>query len=104
MTRGPRHAAILATLFSAACAGAVHDDDDDGSLGELQAESAASDPLVACARNVAVTSSGALAKALDGAKAGDCIVLADGQYTFPTVDAQGTATNPIVVRAANPLK
>ena len=113
MTRGLRHAAIIATLFGAACTAAVHD--DDASLGALDGESGGeafvpplsapdAEAVAACGRNVAVQSSGALAKALDGAKAGDCIVLADGQYTFPTIDAQGTAVGPIVIRAANPLK
>jgi len=62
------------------------------------------EPLPPCKRTVAVDSSAALATALGGAQAGDCIVLADGSYTFPNIGAKGTEAAPIVVKAANLLK
>ena len=62
------------------------------------------EPLPPCKRTVDVTDSGALATAIGGAQAGDCIVLADGTYTFPNITAKGTAAAPIVIRAANRLK
>jgi poly(beta-D-mannuronate) lyase len=61
-------------------------------------------PLPACVRTVPVATSAALATATSGARAGDCIVLADGPYTFPTLSAKGTASSPIVIRAAHPQK
>jgi poly(beta-D-mannuronate) lyase len=61
-------------------------------------------PLPACLRTVNVSDSAALATALGAAKAGDCIILADGNYAFPAVSAKGTAEQPIVVKAANTLK
>jgi poly(beta-D-mannuronate) lyase len=60
--------------------------------------------LPACKRTVKVATSAALATAVGGAIAGDCIVLADGDYTFPTIKAKGTSTAPIVISAANLLK
>jgi poly(beta-D-mannuronate) lyase len=61
-------------------------------------------PLPACKRTIPVTTSSALASAAGAAVAGDCIVLADGSYTFPVLKARGTAANPIVISAAHPLK
>jgi poly(beta-D-mannuronate) lyase len=61
-------------------------------------------PLPPCKRTVNVANSGELGSALGAAQAGDCIVMADGSYTFPTVGAKGTAAAPIVVKAANTLK
>lgn len=55
-------------------------------------------------RLVNVSSSSALQTALNGAIPGDCIVLANGAYGGNFVvpaDRQGTAANPIVIRAAN---
>jgi hypothetical protein len=66
--------------------------------------SPADDPLPACLRTVNVGDSGTLSSALGAAKPGDCIVLADGDYTFPTISAKGTEKAPIVVKAANILK
>jgi hypothetical protein len=62
------------------------------------------EPLPACKRTVNVSDSAALATAISGAQAGDCIVLADGTYTFPTINAKATADAPVVIRAANRLK
>jgi hypothetical protein len=59
------------------------------------------DDLPACARTVAVPGAAALAAALTGAQAGDCLVLADGAYTGFTITAKGTAAAPIVIRSAN---
>jgi hypothetical protein len=64
----------------------------------------AEEPLPPCGRMVAVPGQDALAPALTGAMPGDCIVLADGNYTFPAITGQGTADKPIVIRAANVLK
>jgi hypothetical protein len=64
----------------------------------------AGDALPACVRPVPVASSAALATALSTAQPGDCINLADGDYTFPTIAAKGTAAAPIVIRAVNLLK
>jgi poly(beta-D-mannuronate) lyase len=64
----------------------------------------ADDTLPPCKRTVAVSSSAELATGIGGAQAGDCLVLADGQYTFPTVGARGTEAAPIVIRAASTLK
>jgi len=60
-----------------------------------------SETLPPCKRTVQVDGPGALGGALGGAMAGDCLVLADGGYTFPTITAKGTEAAPIVVRAAN---
>jgi poly(beta-D-mannuronate) lyase len=63
------------------------------------------DELPPCKRTVPVANTGALASAVGSAQAGDCIVLADGAYELPAITGkQGTATNPIVVKAANLLK
>ena len=62
------------------------------------------DPMPPCKRTVNVPNSGALGGALGDAQAGDCLVLADGEYSFPTITAKGTAEAPIVVKAANTLK
>src|SRR6266511_5534089 len=62
------------------------------------------DTLAACLRTVDVAGSAALAKALAGAQPGDCLLLADGTYTFPTIDKKGTEASPIFVRAAHTLK
>jgi poly(beta-D-mannuronate) lyase len=62
---------------------------------------AADPPLPACLRMVPVAGSAALGAALAGAQPGDCLVLADGNYTFPVIGKTGTEAAPIVVRAAN---
>jgi len=61
-------------------------------------------PLPPCKNTVQVANAGALGGALSAAKAGDCLVLADGDYPAPTIAAKGTADAPIVMRAANKLK
>jgi hypothetical protein len=61
-------------------------------------------PLPPCKRTVDVADSAALGTAIGGAQPGDCIVLADGEYTFPNITAKGTEAAPIVIRAANRLK
>jgi hypothetical protein len=60
--------------------------------------------LPPCVRTVNVANRGSLATALGVARPGDCIDLADGSYAFPTITAKGTASQPIVIRAANVLK
>jgi hypothetical protein len=58
-------------------------------------------PLPACKNTVMAANSGELATKLGGAQPGDCILLADGDYTFPTISKTATAAAPIVVRAQN---
>jgi hypothetical protein len=62
------------------------------------------EPLPPCKRTVNVGNSGALATAIGSAQPGDCILLANGDYTFPNISARGTAASPIVIRAANRLQ
>jgi hypothetical protein len=62
------------------------------------------EPELACTRTVDVANSNALENALAGVQAGDCIVLADGSYTFPTISAQASEQKPIIIRAKNTLK
>jgi hypothetical protein len=62
------------------------------------------DTLPPCKRDVPVATSAALAMALSAAQPGDCIALADGSYTFPTITTKATEAAPVVVRAVNPLK
>jgi hypothetical protein len=63
--------------------------------------SSSAEPPLPCKRTVSVSSSAELNAATAGAVAGDCVVLADGSYTFANVNKSGTADNPIVIRAAN---
>jgi poly(beta-D-mannuronate) lyase len=72
--------------------------DGDGGDGD-GAVDAGADAAVACKRTVAAGSSSALAAALSAVHPGDCIVLADGTYGFPTIKAQGTAAAPIAITA-----
>jgi hypothetical protein len=60
--------------------------------------------LPPCLNTKNVTDSASLASAIAAAMPGDCIVMADGNYAFPTVTAKGTADHPIVIEAANTLK
>jgi hypothetical protein len=53
-----------------------------------------------CGRSVAVEPAG-LAAAIAGARPGDCLVLADGAYTFPRLGVAATAEAPVVIRAAH---
>jgi poly(beta-D-mannuronate) lyase len=62
------------------------------------------DPPAACAKTTMVAGSGDLAGAITAAQPGDCLVLADGQYTFPPITKTGTEAAPIVIRAANRMK
>jgi hypothetical protein len=76
---------------------------DDGPAA-MPPPASGDDPLPACLRTVPVATSAALATALTAAVPGDCLALADGSYTFPTITAKGTASAPIVVAAAHLLK
>jgi hypothetical protein len=61
--------------------------------------------LPACKKEVKVANSGALGGAIDAAMPGDCLVLADGNYTLPAITGKkGTAAAPIVIKAQNTLK
>jgi poly(beta-D-mannuronate) lyase len=82
------------------------DGDDDGDDGEEDGddvEQPAEPALPPCLRTVRVSGSSELSDALSRARAGDCIVLADGVYTFPRIAARGAADEPIVIRAENRL-
>jgi poly(beta-D-mannuronate) lyase len=62
------------------------------------------DVLPACKREVQVPNNAALTPAVMGALPGDCIILADGDYTFPEIMGKvATMAEPILIRAANPL-
>jgi hypothetical protein len=63
----------------------------------------AKDGDVACKRTVNVAAPADLDGALAAVAAGDCLVLADGDYLFPTITAKGTEAEPVVIRAANTL-
>jgi poly(beta-D-mannuronate) lyase len=54
-----------------------------------------------CLRTVPVSSTSALNSALSGALPGDCIVLANGNYSGVNVTHSGTASSPITISAAN---
>jgi poly(beta-D-mannuronate) lyase len=58
-------------------------------------------PLPACLKTTPVASGDQLAAAITGAEPGACLVLADGNYTFPIITKIGTEAAPIVIRAAN---
>jgi poly(beta-D-mannuronate) lyase len=58
-----------------------------------------SDPT--CTRTTPVADSAQLGAKLSAAVAGDCLVLADGNYTIPSISLTGTEAAPIVIRAAN---
>jgi hypothetical protein len=75
-----------------------------GAGGEGPPPQTSEPPLPPCKNTVMVANSGALGGAIGGAKAGDCLVLADGDYAAPTISAKGTADAPVVIRAANKLK
>jgi poly(beta-D-mannuronate) lyase len=74
----------------------------DGATTDVSAPPASSDePLPACKNTVMVANTAELGTKLGGAQPGDCLVLADGDYTFPTITNVATAAAPIVVRAQN---
>jgi hypothetical protein len=76
-----------------------------GSGGEIKPPPDSTEtPLPPCKNTIQVANAGALGGAVSGAKPGDCLVLADGDYAAPTIAATGTAEAPIVIRAANKLK
>jgi hypothetical protein len=56
---------------------------------------------VACGRTVAVADGAGLSAAVAGAQPGDCIVLADGDYSFPVIGTRATEAKPIAIRAAH---
>jgi hypothetical protein len=58
-------------------------------------------PPPACKKTTPVANSGDLMAAITAAQPGDCLVLADGNYTFPSITKTGTEVEPIVIRAAN---
>jgi hypothetical protein len=62
------------------------------------------DTPIVCMRTVPVSNNAELGQAASAAMPGDCIVLADGNYTMLTVKTKGTASLPIVFRAANRSK
>src|SRR6185436_5287688 len=54
-----------------------------------------------CRRSVAVAGSAALAQALAGASAGDCLELADGDYAFAPIRTVASAEAPLSIRAVH---
>jgi hypothetical protein len=84
--------------------GGVSPDPDMGMMPPNMPPPTPEEPLPACVRTMQVPNAGALGGAISGATPGDCIVLADGTYAFPTINAKGAADKPIVIRAANLLK
>lgn len=58
-------------------------------------------PLPACVKTTPVAASAELEAAITAAQPGHCLVLADGNYTFPIITKTGTEAAPIVIRAAN---
>ena len=58
-------------------------------------------PIPGCLRTLPVPNSAALDGAVAAAEPGDCLLLADGNYSFPTITKQGTEAAPITIRAAN---
>jgi poly(beta-D-mannuronate) lyase len=99
-------AAALSACANHAAAG---DADDDAPVDAAppavvdaspeDAVDASLDKAAACVHTVDVATTGALATAIAAAKPGDCIVLADGTYGFPTIKAKGTTDKPIVISA-----
>jgi poly(beta-D-mannuronate) lyase len=106
---------VASTLFIAACVGEIADGagatDDVGDIDVLEpdltpadasyAADAALGTEAACTRTIQVDTSARLASAISGAHAGDCLVLADGTYAFPTIKIKGTAAAPVLIRAQN---
>jgi poly(beta-D-mannuronate) lyase len=54
-----------------------------------------------CARTVNVATSAQLSAAVGSALPGDCIILANGNYSAFAISRDGTSTAPILIRAAN---
>jgi hypothetical protein len=57
-------------------------------------------PATACKKTTPVAASADLGGALAAAQPGECLVLADGNYTFPVITKSGTEAAPITIRAA----
>ncbi len=81
--------------------GGVVSVDGGGVDGPPAAPVVSETPLPPCVRTVPVAASAALGPAVTAAQPGDCLVLADGNYTFPVITRTGSEAAPIVVRAAN---
>jgi poly(beta-D-mannuronate) lyase len=71
--------------------------------GEQPPTPPAGDVLPACKRTVMVPNNAALTPAVMAALPGDCIILADGDYTFPEITKTATEAEPILIRAEHPL-
>jgi hypothetical protein len=69
----------------------------------LDFAAAADDALAVCGRTIDVANQMQLVAAVDAAVAGDCILVANGQYSGVTVHAKGNANAPIVIKAVNRL-
>ena len=78
---------------------------DEGTGGAGGSGPPPAEDLPPCKATKQVANSGALGGAIDAAQPGDCLVLADGNYTLPAITGKkGTAAAPIVIKAANTLK
>jgi hypothetical protein len=97
-------AILVATLLVAACTGDIADEGatdtpDQGPSDAAFAPDAAPGADAVCTRTVRVSTSAQLGTAIGAAKNGDCIVLENGNYAFPTIGKRATAAAPIVIRA-----
>jgi poly(beta-D-mannuronate) lyase len=71
----------------------------DAAAGDTGGMPSSSDP--ACLKTTAVAGSADLGAKLAAAQPGECLELADGNYTLPVITKTGTEAAPIVIRAAN---
>jgi poly(beta-D-mannuronate) lyase len=76
---------------------------DDSELETAPVDDGAADleAAAACTRSIEVTSSAALADAVQHARPGDCIEVADGSYAGTTVKVKASASKPVSLRAAH---
>jgi poly(beta-D-mannuronate) lyase len=73
----------------------------DAAIPPEDGGSSDSEQLPPCKKTTRVASSAELGPAVTAAQPGDCLVLADGNYTFPTITKTATEAAPIVIRAEN---
>jgi poly(beta-D-mannuronate) lyase len=96
---------LAAVLCLAACTGEIAEvadtDGPDVSPEDAAFAADAAGAEATCTRTVRPSSSAQLAGAISSARAGDCIVLENGSYSFPTISKKGSEDNPIVISARN---
>ena len=101
-TGGTGGSPIIAPDAAAGGSGGMAVAPDAAATGGTGGMPSSGDP--ACATTTAVTDSAALASKLAAAMPGECLELADGNYTLPVITKTGTEAAPIVIRAKNRLK